>query len=169
MPTLTTLRLDLRRLRLTDADFILELCNSPGWKHYIGDRGITTLAAAETYLQTRIIPDYGKLGFGFYLMIDRVLNQRVGLCGLVRRAALDDVDLGYALLPAFQKQGYAVEAAEAVLQFGSHVHGLSRIIAITTPDNQRSISLLEKLGMNFEREISYGADEELLLQYAMQQ
>jgi RimJ/RimL family protein N-acetyltransferase len=43
----------------------------------------------------------------------------IGICGLVKRNYLDDIDLGYALLPRYWGQGYAYEAAKAVLDYAT--------------------------------------------------
>jgi len=63
---------------------------------------------------------------------------------------LADVDLGYALLPEYTGQGYAIEAARATREYGHATLGLARIIAIVSPGNERSVRVLEKLG--FARE-----------------
>ncbi len=75
----------------------------------------------------------------------------MGMCGLIRRAGLDDVDLGYAFLPAYWSKGYALEAATAVRNWGFEVLGLPRIVAIVIPDNQPSIRILERLAFHFEK------------------
>jgi len=84
------------------------------------------------------------------------------MCGLLRREALDDPDVGFALKPAYWSQGYAYEAARAVLDYGRDVLGLRRIVAIVAPDNEASARLLEKLSLRFEKMIRMG-DEDLRL------
>jgi RimJ/RimL family protein N-acetyltransferase len=81
------------------------------------------------------------------------------MCGLIRRAGLEDVDIGYAFLPRFWSRGYAVEAAQAVKAYAREVVGLTRIVAITDPANQRSIRVLEKLGLRFEKMVRLSADD----------
>jgi RimJ/RimL family protein N-acetyltransferase len=72
------------------------------------------------------------------------------MCGLIKRDTLDEVDVGYAYLPAWRRQGYAFEAAQAVLAYAPAL-GLERVVAITSPGNAASNGLLRKLGMRFER------------------
>ena len=86
----------------------------------------------------------------------------VGLCGFVKRDALAHPDIGFALLPQFEKKGFAFEAARATLRYGKETLRLSRVLAITTLDNESSGRLLEKIGLAFEREIEMG-DEVLKL------
>jgi RimJ/RimL family protein N-acetyltransferase len=84
----------------------------------------------------------------------------IGICGLIKRDALEDVDLGFAFLPGFRGKGYAYEAAEATIAYGKNVLGLNRLVAITVQGNEASIKLLEKLGFRFEKiiEMSQAVD-----------
>ncbi len=88
----------------------------------------------------------------------------IGLCGFVKRDALEDVDIGFAFLPRFWSQGYAFESAAAVMAFGRESLGLRRVVAIAAPHNQGSIKLLGKLGLVFEKNIRLkGEDAETSL------
>jgi RimJ/RimL family protein N-acetyltransferase len=155
-------------MTLKDADFILELLNTPGWLKHIGDRGIHDLDQAETYLQQKVIPNYEKFGFGFYVVERLSDSVRVGNCGLVKRLGLDHVDIGYSLLTQFEGQGYAIEAASAVLDYGFSRLKLNPIQAITTVDNTPSIKVLEKLGMTCIGTVHLPDDDEELLLYNKQ-
>ena len=75
------------------------------------------------------------------------------MCGLIKREQFADIDLGYAFLPEFWSKGFALEAASAVLAFGERSLGLTRTIALVSPDNMASIKLLQKLGFAYSREI----------------
>jgi len=164
MIIIQTERLRLRTMTLDDDDFVLELLNSPSWIKYIGDRKVRTKEAAKEYLINKVLPDYEKLGFGFYI-IERLEDQvTIGNCGLTRRESMDHADIGYSLLDKYTGQGYAFEAARAILNHGFTIHKLDHIAAITTADNHRSIHLLNKLGLGFNKMINLpGDDEELML------
>lgn len=153
-------RLQLCRLHLEDAPFILELVNDPSWIRYIGDRGINSLAQAEAYLQTGPMASYAERGFGLYLVRRKADGVRMGMCGLIKRPFLPHVDIGYALLPQFTGQGFAFEAATAVMHHARHDLNLSPILAITAPDNYRSIKLLEKLGLKFQKKMLIGEHQQ---------
>lgn len=153
MDVIETARLRLRALTFDDADFIRALLNEPGWIQYIGDRQVRSLEDARAYLARGPLAMYAEHGFGLLCIEERSTATRVGICGLIRRPTLADVDLGYALLAQFHGRGYAAEAAAAVLQHGVRTLGLARIVAVTSLDNARSIALLEKLGFRFERTI----------------
>jgi RimJ/RimL family protein N-acetyltransferase len=150
-PVAETERLILRQLEEGDAPFVLELLTDPDWLRYIGDKGVHDLDGAKRYIEDGPGAMYAKHGFGLFLVGRKPSGTPMGLCGLIRREGLDDVDVGYAFLPRFRGCGYAEEAAAEMLRFGKDRVGLSRIVAITTPENERSVRVLEKLGFAFER------------------
>ena len=166
-PVLETDRLVLRRLTLEDAPFILALLNEPSFLRYIGDRGVRTLDDARRYLETGPLASYAAHGFGLYLTALRdggAEGEPIGICGLVKRPALEDVDVGFALLPRFWSRGYASECATAVLGHARRDCGLGRVVGIVQPDNGASVRVLEKLGLRFERmvQLTEGAPEIML-------
>ncbi len=154
MTVLATARLRLRRLVLDDAPFVHELVNQPSWLAYIGDRQVRSLEDARGYLTTGPLASYAQHGFGLYAVERSHDGVAIGLCGLLKREQLDDVDIGFALLDRHGGHGYAIEAAAAVVEHARHAIGLDRLVAIVAPDNARSIRLLEKLGLAFERTIT---------------
>src|SRR6204780_3521073 len=158
MPVLQTARLSLRHFDRADAPFIFELLNEPSWLQHIGDKGIKTLSDAERYIQDGPATMYARLGFGLYLVELTGSSESVGMCGLIKRDTLEDVDLGFAFLSRFWGNGYAYESAAAVMSYAKIRLGINRIAAITTPDNQASIKLLRKLGFAAERLIAAAGD-----------
>jgi RimJ/RimL family protein N-acetyltransferase len=158
-----TLRLGLRQLELSDSEFILELLNEPAFLQFIGDKGVRNADDAREYLRKGPIDSYGRNGFGLYAACLHD-DTAIGICGLVKREGLEDVDIGFAFLSRYRSKGYAAEAAAAVLAHAGQIVGLRRIVAITSPDNWASIAVLEKIGLKFERMIRLTAqDEELKL------
>ena len=158
MYVLETERLTLRRLSLDDAAFILELLNDPSFLRFIGDKGVRNLEDARQYILKGPIESYQQLGFGIYLVALKTTEVPIGMCGLVKRDALEDVDIGFAFLPEFRSRGYAFESAAAVKDYGLSVLGLRRLLAITNKDNEGSIRVLEKIGMKFDRMIRLTED-----------
>ena len=159
MKILETDRLILRQLSTEDAAFILELVNEPSFIQNIGDRGVRTLEDARAYVLRVAISSYEKNGFGLYLVELKDSGQSIGMCGLINRAELENVDIGYAFLPRFWLKGYAVEAAAAVKAYARDVLGLRRLVAITDPANQGSIRVLEKIGLKYEKMVRLSADD----------
>lgn len=153
MSVTTTPRLRLEQFGEQDAAFILRLVNEPAWLQYIGDKGVRTLDDALTYLRNGPMAMYQRHGHGLYRIDHAGSGAAIGMCGLIKRDNLDDVDIGYALLPEYAGQGYAEEAARATLQLAREQFGLGRVLAIVSPDNERSIHLLRKLGLRYEKDI----------------
>lgn len=116
---------------------------------------------ARAYILNGPVDMYARLGFGLYIVELKKGGSPIGICGLVKRDFLADVDIGFAFLPQYWQQGYAYESASAALTYATEVIGLKRLVAITAVDNHRSAKLLEKLGLRFERMINYpnGGDE----------
>ena len=160
---IVTERLVLREVNINDADFILGLLNSKGWLQFIGDRNVRSLPDAEKYIADRIVKSYIDHGLGLYLVELKTSGTAIGLCGLIKRDTLDDIDIGFAFLPEYNGFGYAFEAAISTLQFAFESLEINRLVAITTPDNINSIKLLEKIGMQFEKKILFEEKEELFL------
>lgn len=151
-PVLETDRLFLRRLTVEDAAFMLGLLNEPSWLRFIGDRGVRTLEDARNYILKGPVDMYERLGFGLYATaLKEDDSVPIGICGLVKRDGLEDVDIGFAFLPDFWRKGYAHEAASAVMAYAKSVVGLERIVAITAVDNESAARLLEKIGLRFEK------------------
>ncbi|HKU16713.1 MAG TPA: GNAT family N-acetyltransferase [Steroidobacteraceae bacterium] len=153
MLVLETDRLALRRFTLDDAQFIFRLVNDPSWLRFIGDKNVHSLDDARRYLREGPLDMYQRHGFGMFRVEEKQGGTPVGMCGLIKRDTLPDVDVGYAFLPEFRGKGYAFEAASAVLALGHRTFGLQRILAITSPGNDSSIRVLQKAGMTFERQM----------------
>ncbi|OAI43151.1 hypothetical protein AYO41_02800 [Verrucomicrobia bacterium SCGC AG-212-E04] len=158
MNVLETDRLVLRRLTVEDVAFVHELVNDEAWLRYIGDKGVRTLEDAADYIRKGPLAMYERHGFGLMLTALKADGTPIGMCGLIKRDTLDDVDIGLAFLPAFRRHGYAFESASAVLAYGQAAFGLKRIVAITSPDNEASIRILEQLGFHFEKTIALSED-----------
>ncbi len=171
--TLETERLILRQFTLEDAPFMLELLNTPTWLQYIGDRNVHTIEEAENYLRNGSLKSYAENGFGFYAVIEKPetsdrSSKIIGMCGLVKRDTLPDIDIGFAFLPDLIGKGYGYEAASATLDYVLNVLKIKRLIAIVNADNEKSIGLVKKIGMTFERMITHGNEEKELMLFGVE-
>jgi len=167
-PVLETPRLLIRPLTFEDAPFILELLNTPGFLSQIGDRGVRTLDDARRYIETGPMASYRQHGLGLSAVVRRDGGDTIGLCGLLRRDTLADIDIGYALLPTAFRQGYAAEACAAVLADAWTRLSLRRIVAIVSVGNAASMRVLEKLGFRDEGFVQLTADAERLRLFAIE-
>lgn len=149
---ITTARLALREFAPSDAAFIVELLNDPDWLAHIGDRGVRTTDDAVTYLANGPQASYARYGYGLWCVERRDTPGSIGMCGLVRRDWLDAPDVGFAFLPAHRRQGYAFEAAGAVIAHAQTTLGAVQLHAIVAPGNAASHALVQRLG--FSRDTS---------------
>ncbi len=163
---LETPRLVLRKFTHDDDAFVLRLVNEPSWLRFIGDRGVRTLDDARRYLDDGPRKSYARNGFGLWAVLARQRSEPVGMCGLIRRDTLPDVDLGFAFLPGAWGRGFARESAAAVLDHARDVLALRRVLAITDPENGPSIRVLERVGMLREGTVRMPGDRIDLLLFA---
>jgi len=148
-----TSRLTLRWLDITDADFIYQLVNDPHFLRFIGDKQVADLAGARRYIEDGPLAMYRQIGFGLNRVALKDSDTPIGICGLLQRESLPCPEIGYAFLPEYRVQGYAREAADAILQHAILILRLTKIIAIVHPDNLSSIKLLDKLGFCIDKQI----------------
>lgn len=156
---LETERLVIRELdSAVDAETIFELLNTPKFLRYIGDRGVRSVEEARDFIENRYRQSYRDHGYGLYA-VELKDGTAIGMCGFVRRDTLPGPDIGFAFLPEFEGQGYGVESAAAMMEYGREVLGFGEVLAITSLDNHASGHLLEKLGFRFVEEISSGGEK----------
>lgn len=158
---ITTQRLTLQLIQPEDNLFVLEILNSPGWIQFIGDRKVRNSDDAAAYIDKIMsTPD-------LYYWVAKISDtqQPIGIISYIKRNYLDDYDLGFALLPQFQSQGYAFEAANSILQAAKNNDPSAKILATLLPTNTSSINLLTRLGFHFEKPMD--VDGELLHIYVI--
>ena len=150
-PVIVTQRLALRRVEPRDSSLILELLNEPAFLEYIGDRKVRTEADALGYIAEKLAASYEIHGFGLYVVEPREGGAPMGICGFVKRQVLPHADIGFSFLERHWSKGFALESAADTMDYGRTVLGFSRVLGLTALENPRSIRLLERLGLKFER------------------
>ncbi len=159
MKILETARLTLRETTIDDAEFMLDLLNQPSFIKYIGDRNVRTIAESKEFIETRYIKSYRDNGFGLYVVELKPDNTPIGICGFVKRDTLPEPDIGFAFLPQFCGKGFAVESAAGSMKYGEETLGFTKVLAITTQDNESSGRLLGKIGFKFIELVKMSHDE----------
>jgi RimJ/RimL family protein N-acetyltransferase len=151
MDIVETTRLRIRTISLDDADvaFHLALQNDPAFIEHIGDRGLRTLEDSRKYIAEGPVAMQEKHGHSMYLVELKYSGTPIGMCGLIKRDFLEDVDIGYAFLPQYRGCGYAYEAGRVVVDHARAI-GITRLAGITNPSNVASNQLLQKLGLRFK-------------------
>ena len=163
---LETTRLRLRRLTFADAPFILHLVNQPSWLTYIGDHEVANLEEAATYIADGPHAMLAEHGVSLCLVELKSDGTPIGLCGIVKRDTLPEPDIGFAFLESYCAQGYALEAAQATMDYAAKTLHFPRVLAITLPHNARSIKLLQRLRFVYERPIKLAPDKLELMLFA---
>jgi RimJ/RimL family protein N-acetyltransferase len=154
---LETERLWLREYVPEDAVAVFELGSDPVVHRYTGDACLTSIEQARTMLCERPIADYRQHGFGRWAVVLKGSARVVGMAGLKFLPERQEVDLGYRLLPEYWGRGLATEASRASVWYGLDTLRLPRILGLVHPANVRSIRVLMKCGMTFERMIETGS------------
>jgi len=164
---LETERLRIRALTIIDAGFMMQLMNTPTWIKHIGNRNINDKTTASNYIANNIINSYNINGFGLFLVTQKKDNQSAGICGIVKREGLTIPDLGFALMPNFERKGIATEASKAVVKYAKESLQLTQLAGITKPENIASIRVLEKVGMEFKQMIQLPQDANMFSLFTM--
>jgi RimJ/RimL family protein N-acetyltransferase len=154
----TTQRLTLQKLTGDDADFIHVLVNTEGWIKFIGDRNVKSAEDAKAYIQKIL----ANQNINYWVVKLQSSNTSIGIITFIKRDYLDHPDIGFAFLPEYAKKGYAFEAATVVLEDGLNNSTHPYILATTLKENEKSIHLLEKLGLQYLKEIENEKDRLLV-------
>ncbi|MBK6266152.1 GNAT family N-acetyltransferase [Marivirga sp. S37H4] len=163
---LETKRLRLRELTLDDVPFIVALLNSPGWLQFIGDRNVRNPEQAKQYLENGPLKSYKENNYGIWLVETKEEKNAIGTCGIIRREHLDHPDIGFAFLPEQMAKGYAYEMAHATLNYAKDKLKIFPILAIVVAENHKSISLLERIGLQFIKTFYLPGDKKELLLFS---
>ncbi len=155
----------MREFLPADALFYMDMLNDEDFKRHIADRGIHNVDLALEHLEARVFSSYDAHGFGMWCVTRLQDNVPVGMAGLVKRDFLDDVDLGYALLPAGRGMGYATEASEGVMHYARNRLQLKRLAAIVSTGNTASNQVLARLGFELQGVIEFPGTGELCNHY----
>lgn len=150
---LHTARLIIDEVSSADAPAVLELLNEPDFIRNIADRGVRTIEQAVLYLEQGPMASYQAYGHGLW-RVRLKDGPMIGLCGLIYRDYLGVPDVGYGFMARYFGQGYASEAAKAVLDYGFATLGMTRICGIVSPHNEASKRILLKIGLQYIKQIT---------------
>ena len=159
MPNLCTERLLLRPIESSDLAALQEFWNNPEVRRYLwADQIMSRETVSEIIAASQRC--FEQLGSGFFA-IEVATNPGVlvGFCGHRQFEDGTQTEVLFGILPEFWGEGYVTEAAHAVLRHGFETCGIDHVIAATETPNQRSVRVLQRLGMVFEeRREHHGLD-----------
>lgn len=150
-----TERLILKPTMEEDADMVYAVLNTPKWFQFVGDRNIANEDEAKQYIKDRMLPQLFKLGYGNFTVIKKETGEKMGMAGLYDRDGYEGVDIGFAFLPDFERNGFAFEASERLVQLAKEELKMSKISGYTNKDNVASQGLLKKLGFQQTGETTF--------------
>ena len=159
MTTLATERLTLRPLVHDDVPALHRFYNDPEVRRYLWDnQQVSTEQVAEIVTQSEAC--FQAFGAGFFaLEMQKAPGELAGFCGYRRFEESDQPELLYGILPEYWGEGFVTEAARAVLRHGFEACHMGFVIAATDTPNQRSVRVMQRLGMFFrERREYHGLD-----------
>lgn len=162
---ITTERLYLRPATIKDVAHVRALCQSEPFIEYIGRRAVDTDEEAKKYIQEKMVDHYLQHGYGNYLVFNKLTGEFIGSASLFNRPEVEGVDIGYAVLPEHFRKGYAYEAAQALMEYARDTLKMQFLTAYTSYKNEASQKLLEKLGLHFVKEVSWGEWKEVFPMY----
>jgi len=162
-----TERLLIKPTSIDDSEFLFELMNSPKWLQFIGDRNIKNIEDAKLYIEHKMTPQLERLGYSNYTVIRKSDKVKLGTCGLYDRENLEGVDIGFAFLPQYEKQGYGFESVMKLKDVALEIFHIKKLSGITEKENIPSQKLLKKLGLTFSKMIHFPDEEEELLLYTI--
>ena len=148
-----TARLIHRAMVPGDAEAFYALNSHPDVMRYTGEPPIASLEDARAAIEH--YPDFRTVGYGRWGCVLKGTGELIGFCGLKYLDDLDEVDVGFRLLPEYWGRGLATEACRASLAFGFETIGLASVIALVLPENGASVRVLEKCGMTCRCTVNY--------------
>jgi [ribosomal protein S5]-alanine N-acetyltransferase len=154
---LETPRLALRRLAPEDAADLYRIYGDPETMKFTG-RAPASVEEERANILSHIAKHYDVHGVGLWPTVLKGQGEVIGRCGLMRKriGGAEEVEIAYLLGREWWGRGLATEAAQAILRLGFESYKFRRIVAVIDPANVASIRVAKKIGMNYEKEVTYG-------------
>lgn len=146
---LETSRLILRELDSKDAKNFYDLNSNPNVIKYTGNSAFKNIEEAKEFLEN--YTDYKFNGYGRWAVILKTTDKFIGWCGLKFDELENETDIGFRFFEEEWNKGYATESAIACIHYGFEKLKLKRIIGRAMKENVGSIKVLEKIGLEYEK------------------
>lgn len=157
-----TERLYLREIDVQDVDDLFEMDADPQVHLYIENNPVQTKEQIVEVIQM-LQRQYAENGIARWAVVDKQTGECVGWSGLkLFRTPLnghvDFYELGYRFKTKHWGKGYATETSRAIIDYGFDRLNVTSLYAITHPENEKSIHVLNKLGFQFIEIFDYEGD-----------
>jgi RimJ/RimL family protein N-acetyltransferase len=146
---LESARLKFRPCAQEDLDLLLRHWTQPLVRRYLFDDRIADRPTVKTFIR-QSAGNFTELGFGLWLLTDKVDGGFHGVCGFTEKDG--SPDLLFSIEPEHWGQGLATESATSVMAYAFKALNVSQIVATVDKPNTMSIRILEKLGMRLQAE-----------------
>jgi ribosomal-protein-alanine N-acetyltransferase len=152
----TVLQLDgfvMRSLQFSDLDALTAIWADPEVTCFLPSRGVPiSRENAEKSLKS-FIEHWQQRRYGVWAILENDSSQMIGYCGLRYLDEIDETEVLYGLAKAYWGRGIATQAAQAAVSYGFNVAHLDKIIAMALPNNLASRRVVEKAGLQYEKQI----------------
>lgn len=150
---ITTERLVIRPFIEADKEVLIKIISNPDVMRF-SLKGPITREEAEEQLRDKKVSFYKKKDYGMMALTRKEDNVLIGYAGLIKQEIDGEqkTEISYSLHPDYWKQGFAIEAASAIVDYAFKILKLKELIAIINPDNAASIKLVEQLGMKMSKQ-----------------
>jgi ribosomal-protein-alanine N-acetyltransferase len=152
----TILQIDgfmMRPLQHSDLEALAAIWADPDVTRFLPSRGVPiSKENTEKSLQS-FIEHWQQRGYGIWAIIENSSSQMIGYCGLRFLDELNEVEVLYGLAKVYWGRGIATQAARAAVFYGFNVANLDKLIAMALPDNLASRRVIEKAGLQYEKQI----------------
>ncbi|MCA0997410.1 GNAT family N-acetyltransferase [Alloyangia pacifica] len=147
VPVIETERLILRAPHLDDLEPLCAFYADPRSRFVGGpierSQVWRTLLRSSGHWQIR--------GYGIWHITERSSGEMCGFTGPLNHIEWPEPELAYSIFASHEGHGYAYEAASAARRASADLFGLSHMISLVDPANDRSLALAKRLGARFER------------------
>lgn len=157
---LETSRLILRELDSKDAKNFYDLNSNPNVIKYTGNSAFKNIEEAKEFLEN--YTDYKFNGYGRWAVILKTTDKFIGWCGLKFDELENETDIGFRFFEEEWNKGYTTESAIACIHYGFEKLKLKRIIGRAMKENVGSIKVLEKIGLEYEKNAVFAGKDAVI-------
>jgi len=152
----TVLQLDgfiMRPLQFSDLDALAAIWADPEVTRFLPNRGVPISRENTEKSLKSFLEHWQQREYGIWVIVENGSSRIVGYCGLRYLDEMNEVEVLYGLAQAYWGRGLATQAAKAAVSYGFKVANLDKLIAMALPDNLASRRVIEKAGLQYEKQI----------------
>jgi len=150
-----TERLFVREFNMQDIESLQIILLNPEVMKY-SFRNISSIKDIENYIENCLY-NYKKYGFGQWAVVDKKSLQLIGVCGLNSGFNDDNniMHINCRFAKPFWGKGFANEIVKKIIEYAQNQLKINKIYALIEPENLKSITLIKRLGFNYEKSSIY--------------